>query len=201
MAIPINLVYEDDLSEYILTKLLNCFGSKYHTGHSYNGRGYGYIKSNINGFNQACVAIPFLVLTDLDANSCPPQLIASWFKKPMHVNMIFRVAVTEVESWLLADIEGYAEFIGVSKANFPSDPEREIDAKRTLIRLTNRSRKRELKEDIIPLNDNAKIGPNYNGRLMQFVFDYWDINRAMKRSSSLKRTYEKLESFEYSIPN
>jgi len=200
MAIPINLVYEDDLSEYILTKLLSCFGNKFHTGYSYNGRGFGYIKSNIDGFNQACVAIPFLILTDLDACICPSELVTSWFKKPMHANMIFRIAVREVESWLLADIDGLSDFLGVSKVNFPIEPENELDPKNTMIALTKRSRKRRITEDIIPINENAKIGPNYNGRLMEFVFDRWNIKRAMDRSVSLKRAYDRLESFEYTAP-
>ncbi|MCC7526208.1 MAG: hypothetical protein IT250_15370 [Chitinophagaceae bacterium] len=195
MAIPINLVYEDDLSEYVLAKLLSCFGDKYHTGHSYNGRGFGYIKSNINGFNNACKSIPFLVLTDLDNCPCPPQLITTWFQHSMHANMIFRIAVREVESWLLADIEGLSDFLGISPANFPVEPEKETDPKKTLIRLVKRSRKGKIKRDIIPINDNATIGPNYNGRLMQFVFENWDIERAMNRSISLRKAYNKLKAF------
>jgi hypothetical protein len=201
MAIPVNLVFEDELSEYVLTKLLNCFGNKYHTEVSYNGRGNGYIRKRINGFNRACIASPFLVLTDLDQAPCPSELIANWFRRPMHPNMLFRVAVREVESWLLADIEGYARFLGISEANFPTNPENEANPKRTLITLARRSRKRSIKEDIIPINSNAAIGPNYNGRLMEFVFDHWSIDRAMTRSKSLRRAYDRLQSFEYQMPD
>lgn len=196
MGIRVNLVYEDELSEFVLSRLLSCFGDKYSSGYSYNGRGFGYIKSKINGFNQACAAVPFLVLTDLDNNNCPPELIASWFAKPPHPNMIFRVAIKEVEAWLLADIEGCAKFLGISEVNFPANPENDPDPKRTLISLTRRSRKRRLKEDIIPINVNASIGPNYNGRLMEFVFDFWDVDRAMTRSKSLRGAFLKLQSFQ-----
>lgn len=197
MSISINLVFEDELSEYVLRKLLDCFGDKYQSGFSYNSRGFGYIRNNINGFNQACVAVPFLVLTDLDNNPCPVQLIRDWFNHPMHPNMIFRIAVREVEAWILADVEGYSTFTGVSRVNFPDNPENELDPKRTLINLTRRSRKRRIREDIVPINDNAQIGPNYNGRLMEFVFRYWEINRAIPRSESLRRAYEKLRLFHY----
>ncbi len=200
MAIPINLVFEDELSEFVLSKLLYTFGDKFYTGTSYNGHGFGYIKSKINGFNQACIAIPFLVLTDLDNTACPITLIKDWFENPIHKNMIFRIAVREVESWLLADIEGYSRFLRISASHFPQFPELESDPKQTLINLTRRTRNRILKEDIVPINNNARIGPNYNGRLMEFVFNYWDLNRAMGRSHSLTRAYKKLENFQYHMP-
>lgn len=196
MPIPVNLVFEDELSEYALTMLLNCFPGKYQIYSSYNGRGSGYIKSRINSFNHACSVTPYLVLTDLDNYSCPVELINEWFTNPPHPDMIFRIAVREVEAWLLADIEGYAEFTGIAKNNFPLNPELENDPKNTLINLTKKSRKRSLREDIIPLNKNAAIGPNYNGRLMEFVFDYWNIKRAMKRSESLRRAYGRLSTFQ-----
>lgn len=200
MAIPINLVFEDELSEYVLTQLLSRFGSKFYSCVSYNGHGFGYIKTKINGFNEACKAIPFIVLTDLDNTPCPPELIENWFEHPLHPNMIFRIAVREVEAWLLADIEGYAKFLGISEANFSHKPEQDPDPKRTLIALTKRSRRRSIKEDIIPINGNATIGPNYNGRLMEFVFEFWDIDRAMGRSESLRRACEKLDEFQMSLP-
>lgn len=200
MAIPINLVFEDELSEYVLIRLLSCFDDKYHLGVSYNGRGFGYIKSKINGFNEACKAVSFLILTDLDKDPCPSALISNWFNRPMHPNMIFRIAVKEVESWLLADVEGYAEYLGISRANFPDNPENEAHPKKTLIALTKRSRKRSIKEDIIPINNNASIGPNYNGRLMEFVSGRWNISRAMTRSESLRRAFVKLELFQYQKP-
>ena len=200
MYIPINLVFEDAISEFIMLKLLNSFGNKFFVGTSFPGYGFGYIKSNINGFNQAAVATPFFVLTDLDKYECPVNLMQEWLPAPQKPNLLFRVAVREVEAWILADIEGFSSYIGVSKVNFPEEPEKEPDPKRTLIELVKRSRKRLIKEDIIPINNNAKIGPNYNDRLMDFVGAFWDIERAIGRSESLKRTYRRLNQFQYNIP-
>ncbi len=196
MAILINLVFEDELSEYIMSKLLECFDDKYLSGYSYHGHGNGYIKSKINGFNQACKSTPFFIVTDLDNNACPVLLRNEWFSNPPHPNMIFRIAIREVESWLLADIEGFSKYTGVSKAIFPRNPEREHDPKRTLISIARRSRIRNVREDIVPINENAQIGPNYNGRLMDYVINHWNIERAMLRSESLTRAYHKLELFQ-----
>lgn len=201
MPIPINLVYEDELSEFVISRLFGCFDNKFFTGTSYNGRGFGYIKSNINGFNQASVAVPFFVLTDLDNYDCPLSLIGNWFIRPQNPNMIFRIAIREVEAWLLGDRQGFAEYLGISQRNIPNDPESESDPKRTLISLVARSNRRSIKEDILPINQNASIGPNYNGRLMEFVLEHWNIERAMENCASLRRAYKRLEDFDYQIPN
>ncbi len=201
MSIPINLVYEDELSEFVMNRLLSCFNGKFFSATSYNGRGFGYIKSSINGFNQACVAIPFFVLTDLDAHTCPISLLSDWFKSPKHSNMIFRIAVREVEAWLLGNREGFANYNGISTAHIPNHPERISDPKRTLISIVSKSRKRSIREDIIPINQNASIGPNYNGRLMEFVLNHWNIERAMENCESLLRAYSRLDEFNFKMPN
>ena len=199
MHIPINLVFEDAISEFIMLKILNSFDKKFSPAFSYLGNGFGYIKSNIKGFNQAAIATPFFILADLDNYTCPSSLINDWLKLPPKPNLIFRVAVKEVETWLLADIEGFSKFIGVAEVNFPDNPELEQDPKQTLIRLVRRSRKRNIKEDIIPKNDKAKIGPNYNERLIEYVSDFWDLNRALKRANSLQRTYNCLSKFTWVV--
>lgn len=196
----INLVFEDALSEFVLLKLLHEFGNKYIHGVSYNSHGFGNIKSKINGFNEACITVPFLVLTDLDNVDCPVILIDSWFAKPIHANMIFRIAVREVESWLLADIEGMANYLGIPENRFTANPELLQDPKLMLMQLVRKSRRGGLKKDILPINNNASIGPNYNGRLMEFVENYYNIGRARERSESLNRAYIKLESFHYTAP-
>jgi len=200
VSIPINLVFEDELSEFIMSKLLQCFGNKYYTGVTYNGFGFGYIKSNINGFNEAAIGVPFFVLTDLDNSPCAPYIVNNWLNKPVRPNLIFRIAIKEVESWLLADTEGIAGYFGVSKSLISVTPELVPDPKRALINLARKCRKRAIREDIVPINENATIGPNYNGRLMEFVFDYWNVDNAVPHSDSLRRTYKALKDFQYSVP-
>ena len=136
------------------------------------------------------------MLTDLDNYDCPPELINEWMNFKPNPGLIFRIAVREVEAWLLADIEGLAAFFKISSANFPREPEKKSDPKKALIKLAEKSRIRRIKEDILPLNPNASIGPNYNSRLAEFVFNHWNIGSALNRSESLKKAYKKLEEFE-----
>jgi len=192
--IPLNLVFEDEISEFVMVKLAE-ESKKYFLANSYSEGGFGYIKKNISGFNEAARGCPFFVLTDLDAVDCAPTLIDDWLGESAHPNLIFRIAVREVEAWLLADVEGFSKFTGISEANFRANTEEIVDPKAELLQLVKRCRIRKIKEDILPKNEFAAVGPNYNGRLGEFVMKYWSISRAAKRSDSLKRAILHLANF------
>ena len=192
----VTLVYEDDLSEAVMIRILEQFPQKFEIYQTYQGHGFGYLKSNIRGFNQASIVNPHFMLTDLDQYDCPLELRNDWIHFDLNPNFIFSIAVREVESWILADREGLSRYFNVSLVNFPRNPEIEADPKNTLINIARRSKKREIREDIVPLNRNAIIGPNYNGCLSVFFYKYWDIGNAIKQSESLKRAYNKLKRFE-----
>lgn len=192
--IPLNLVFEDQISEFVMAKLIGESG-KYFVANSYSEGGFGYIKKNIGGFNEASIGCPFFILTDLDTYDCPLGLIKDWLKEPVKPNLIFRIAVREVEAWLLSDIEGFSKYTGISKANFPTSPEELIDPKAELLNIVKRCRNRNIREDILPKNEFASIGPNYNGRLGEFVIKHWNVKCAMKRSASLEKAVKKLANF------
>lgn len=196
--IPLNLVFEDEISEFVMLKLTDK-AKKFFISNSYSEGGFGYIRKNINGFNKAAKGCPFFVLTDLDTRDCAPNLIAAWLKEPQHENLIFRVAVKEVEAWLLADIEGFSKYIGVSASNFSDAVEKINDPKAELMRLVKKCKRRDIKEDILPKDEFARVGPNYNGRLADFVINNWSLSRAFKRSDSLKRAVRHLIKFTFII--
>ena len=196
--ITLNLVFEDELSGFVMNKLIESFGNKYRVGNSYLGNGFGYIKKGIKGFNAASVYTPFFVLTDLDTNPCPVELMKSWLKpQTRHQNLIFRIAVREVEAWILSDREGFAKFTGVGIQNIPLNPDLENDPKQTLFNLVKKSPKRKIKEQILPRNELVKTGPEYNDCLIEYVLDIWDIDRAIQSSDSLKRALNHLKNFQY----
>lgn len=158
--------------------------------------GFGYLRKHIAGWNAAAKGQPFLLLTDLDAAECPFSPLQSWFSVPKNNNLLFRVAVREVESWLLADAEGIATFLAVKLATVPANPESLPDPKRVLVELAARSRKKDLREDIAPKRSStAKQGPDYNACLGRFVLDHWNVAGAAGNAASLRRTIERLASF------
>lgn len=195
--IPINLAVEDAISEAVIQRVLRESRKNYVPATIYNRGGNGYLRRIITGFNNAAKGTPFLVLTDLDKYECPPVLIADWLKNPKHPNLLLRVAVTEVEAWLLADRQGVAAFLGLGVGLVPENVEQIMDPKGELVRLASRSRKREIRTDICPKkNTTAKVGPNYNFQLVSFVTHTWNVNAAMEKSESLYRLMERLKHFE-----
>ncbi len=194
--IPINLVVEDSLSEAVVRMILQQSGRHYSVGNCFGQGGSGYLKKKIRGFNNAAKGTPFLVLTDLDKSECPPVLIKQWLSEPKHPNLLFRIAVREVESWLLAHHDALSKFLGIRKGSIPLDVDAVDDPKQLLIDLTRKSRYRPLREAIVPSpGSTAKVGPDYNGRLISFVKSHWKVPVAMRCSPSLKRTVHAVSNF------
>ena len=194
LLIPINLAVEDALSEAVLRKILQ---DRYDVGDCYKQGGFGYLKKTIHGFNNASKGMPYVVLTDLDMGECAPTLIEEWLQVPIHHNMLFRVAVREVESWVLADRDRFAKFLGIRKTLVPVNVDAIDDPKKCLINLARKSRKRNLREDIVPTEGStAKQGPDYNGRLISFVKEFWNPYEAMHNSPSLERAIKAVETFQ-----
>ena len=195
-SIPVNLAVEDDLSEVVLRTMLHKSGRQYAVGFCYGRSGFGYLKRKIAGFNNAAKGTPFLVLTDLDKKECAPLLIQEWLQVPKHPNLLFRIAVRSVESWLLADRASFASFLGVQKNSIPSRPDELEDPKRYLIDITRRSRKKKLHDAVIPARGStAKIGPDYNTTLIKFTERYWNIEEATKHSPSLLSAFNAIKTF------
>ncbi len=195
-SIPMNLAIEDELSEKVLLRLLTSAG-RYLIGSVYGRSGFGYLKKTIRGWNNAAKSMPFLILTDLDMANCPAELISDWLPVPKHPNLLLRVAVREVESWILADAENIAGLLGVSPNLLPTAPDLVMDPKRELVNLARQSRLKSIRDSIAPrAGSTAKQGPDYNHILGSFVRDTWDIQAASLRSPSLDRTVGILRSFQ-----
>jgi hypothetical protein len=195
--IPINLVFEDALSGAVLRRIVAQSQLQYQVVIFYDARGWGRIKNKINGLNNAAKGMPYLVLTDLDRYECPPVLIRDWFNSDIHANLLFRVAVREVEAWVLACRDTFAKYLGVRENLIPSDVDAIEDAKQFLINLARRSRKRKIRLDIVPAQgSSAKVGPAYNDRLVYYVENLWDPSIASRYSDSLRKAIEAVDTFQ-----
>jgi len=193
--IPVNLATEDELSEITLLRVL-ADANRYAVGTAYRRGGFGYLRRTIHGWNSAARSVPFVVLTDLDTCECPPRLISDWLHVQKHPNLLFRVAVREVESWILADPRNLAKFLGVSRTLIPTDTDAIADPKAAIINLARTSRSKAHRDRIVPgKNSTAKQGPDYNGCLGSFIRELWDIETAKRNSPSLARTVDRITSF------
>lgn len=195
--IPVNLATEDELSEAVLRRLLRHARRGYSVGNAYGRGGFGYLRKTIIGWNRAARGVPFIVLTDLDNCVCPPALIEQWLPAtPKHPNLLFRIAVREVESWLLADSANLSEYLHINAKRMPENPDQIADPKKTLVDLARLSRSADVRGRIVPKSrSTATQGPDYNACLCAFVAGQWDIDLARANSASLDRAVRRLAIF------
>jgi len=193
--IPVHLAVEDELSETVLRAILDQSGRVYSVGTCFRRRGSGYLRKRIGGFNSAAKHTPFVLLTDLDDAECAPKLVEEWLTRGKHHNLIFRVAIREVEAWVLAHRSAFASFLGISQEKVPETPDELANPKMELIGLAGRSRRTALRKAIVP-RPGSKKGPDYNATLSAFIESDWNMNEAAKRSPSLRRACEAIASFE-----
>ena len=114
----VSLVVEGSLDETISKKLISKYANHIKIRTTYSMGSRSEIRKRINKYNQAARVYPFWVLVDLNQDECPPILIKEWVphKNPQ---LFLRVAVRQVEAWLLADRQAFARFLGVG-LNHPS---------------------------------------------------------------------------------
>lgn len=186
------LATEDLLSELVGIHLVNALLGELEVK-TLRGQGNGYLRSRVSNFRQMANHNVVVVLTDLDMKECAPTLMRDWFgDNALPGQLLFRVAVKEVEAWLLADREGFSEFLGINPEKIPEDSDQIMDPKVKLLQLAKVGR-RELREDLLPRKGVfAQQGLGYNQVLGRFVMNGWSSERAAENSDSLRRTCERL---------
>lgn len=182
------LATEDILSEEVGLRLISELGEGFHVSLKLRRNGNGYLKSRIESLFQLAERNLVLLITDLDQDACPASLISVWLPsrvKPR--NLLFRVAVREIEAWLIADHEGMLDLLGRKVTKLSDNPDLLADAKQTLLQYAQRA-PRSVRDDLLPAkNAVAVTGLGYNRCLTEFVRDRWSPTRAAARSESLRR--------------
>ena len=120
---------------------------------------------------------------------------------------MFRFAVDEAESWLLADRPGFATFLGIDINNIPEPtPLRPREPHNLEIRLRYKtslfmmrelaaiSPKAELKRQLTPL-DNTSKSSEYNSAILPFIDQHWNVHTAVQNSYSLKKMVQRLQEW------
>lgn len=174
-TIAVSGAVEGVVDQAVLRRLLGHVGLPAGPIHVTGGK--QKLLQSLGGYNRAAVHAPWVVLVDLDQDAdCAPPFISSLMTAPA-VGMNLRIAVRQVESWLLADRAHLAAFLRIPRGIVPRDLEAEADPKQTMVALARRSRDRGVREEMVPRpGAGRRAGPGYAGRLIDFVDNRWDPN-------------------------
>lgn len=128
---------------------------------------------------------PWVVFRDSD-NECPvalrDRLLAG---VRVHELFALRIAHTMTEAWLMADRQRFADYFKVTVNDLPVEPEKEVHAKRTLLRVCLSSRSRDIREGVA--HDGHHPGPLFGEHLNDFAKTAWDVGTSAESSPSLRR--------------
>ncbi len=165
-------------------------------GTVYQRGGKTNLDPSLRGYNNAARFSPWFVLRDLDHDAeCPPDLVREICPEPAE-QMILRIPVREVESWLLADRTALASFLRVPTNRIPQDPESLDSPKRSMVQIARRSRTRGIIDDLVPEEGiSAVVGPRYSARLSEFVAGDWNPVGAAILANSLQRCLDAIGRF------
>ncbi len=193
------LATEDELSEAVGLRLLaeqEFFSTAQPLLLRKNG--FGYLRSRMTSWRQMANHQFVFVLTDLDDAHCPVSLLADWLgpEKMLPEKMLLRIAVREIESWILADHEGMRKLIG-ARGKLPPLPDELADPKQHFLKLAKMA-PRNIREDLLLVKGSiVRQGLGYNNILVNWVRDEWEPSRAATRSPSLERARESLQSLAF----
>lgn len=192
---------EDELSRAVAIKLISNYcpddTAIYPLGATFGGN--GNIRKNFKKYCDLATRQYVVIITDLDRNSCAPSLRQDWLRssgvvEPLPQRMLFCIAQTEIESWLMADTHGIVSYLKISASRLGGNIEESIvDAKEHLVKVAGSSTDPDIKVDICPKRGSKAItGLGYNRSLINFVEQVWDPDVAAGNSVTLRRAINKL---------
>ena len=188
--IEVKVVVEGQIDFAVTQRLLAQFGATAILAAPFRGR--TQILNKLHGYESASRHEPWFVLMDLDNDQCAPSLITSWLPSAAG-QIVVRVAVQEVEAWLLAD-PSIADTLRVPANLLPSAPDEVPMPKRYLVELVrSHCRTRRVRAEIIPDQGSGAVGAGYSSLLSDFVRNRWNPTRSAERSDSLRRCLRALD--------
>jgi hypothetical protein len=118
--VTVSAAVEGLVDEAVVRRLIIEAGG--YPGTIYGKRGKPFLRQTIAGYNNAARHSPWVVLVDLDHDAeCAPPFCDDWVPDPARY-LCFRVAVREVEAWLMGDSESLASFLSVARGAIPMTP-------------------------------------------------------------------------------
>ena len=126
------IVGEDDATRAVIERVIADYNSELNILQNLPARG-SQIKSMMSKFNTLAQKHPVILLTDLDGEFCAPmgkQKLLSGMDKSR--DFIVNIAYDEVEAWLMADVEGFANYFSIPKMQMPKFVPKRMQGRKAL---------------------------------------------------------------------
>lgn len=184
VRVPITVAVEGPTDQAVVSRLLQELRIPCGPVHICGGK--GKLDKRVSAYNHAAQHTPWLVLRDLDHDApCAPGLIGELLPSPTPL-MHLRIVVRSIESWLLADSDAIASFLGIRVQSLPASPDTLPNPRMELLNLAKKARRREVRDDLLPAPGmSALVGRGYTARLIELATHHWQPERAAERSPSL----------------
>lgn len=155
-----------------------------------SANGKGVIDRDIKKYWEAAQIIPYVIFRDLDRDEggCPVavrSMLSSKTRGESH-DLLIRIVDQCIESWILADRQGVAEFCDRSMASVKPPASHH---KPYLLSLMKEAKLKDAVEQQGCLLD---FGPTYSVHLQRLMTHHWSIERAAAESDSLRRALKRL---------
>ena len=187
------VIVEGETDEPVVNALMSAAGWNHDQFEVMIANGKGAIDRDIKKYWKAARVHPFVIFRDLDRDGegCPVTLRAELVERTTgeSPNLLIRIVDQCIESWILADREGVAEFCGRSAASVKPPPSHH---KLYLLSLMKDRRLEKLKGAVEEKGRELDFGPRYNTCLQNLMTNHWSIERAATESDSLRRALERL---------
>jgi hypothetical protein len=191
---PITLVFEDDLHKAVLQRVLNVDDSRTHWVPKY---GKSEIDKRDSAYVQAALHQTVVILRDLDKDAvCAPEFLALRNIPCDQAGLFYRLAVRTVESWVMADKEGFKAYFQCKSGLIDQSNLDGLDRPKdfALEQIFKGSMPASKKKGIVSFKSGAyRQQYDYNPQMTRFVQTSWSPDRAVENSDSFRRFLDAMQ--------
>ena len=184
------VIVEGETDEPVINALMHAAGWADHEFFVRSVNGKGVIDRDLKNYWEAARVHPYVIFRDLDRDGegCPVTLRAQLVEHTPgeSPDLLIRIVDQCIESWILADRHGIAEFCNRSAASVEPPTSHH---KLYLLRLMKEAK---LKDAVEEKGRELDFGPAYELHLQRLMTHHWSIERAAAESDSLRRALKRL---------